>query len=438
MALINKLFIVFSVAVIMVACSPIEPQLTSGFTPTIVAPTVVLTSTVESTRTPTAKPNEYHIELVRPSSNDTYPDSVWMAIESGFFENQEKGWQSIIDYYENAKESDRPLFAQEPGSETSTLIFKYILDIDNPDNTQNIIVALESSDYPNTAILPPIDFEKSDGLSVYFKESLPYEKSGHEVPSHLMPTFLTIDANEESVSTGKMQERFLGTTLVNKGGELVRIDSEGKVIAKIGVKQKTKEARWVRPMMEYSGPDWEKYPLVTLDEIYNGQILYDYEVQTAFTPGERKFPTSWRKRSSDYGCTYWTDPLSEALDYMYDKYPITTRLDNGKLFIMEVQQVNMGDEQHFLHYTNGVVGTPYLGVEFDKSQESMPGSYSPPGTISYFGISPSDLKKDSQFYAKGGELEKIMDDWLIVNKGQVAKGDIDRVIMIASGATPRN
>lgn len=449
------------------ACSPrtvdakdilsLTPAETQEYIPepaeTEVLPT--LTVTPEPSLTPTTKPTEAPTperpeELKEVSSSkDTswideysknYSDELWAAITLGEFKEQEKAWGEMIqNFYGNAENA--PFFSQEPGSEKSSLVYVYLEDQNNPGS---VIVALASPDYPNKFIFPPFDFSKSKGLDVKFLETLPNVEVGHLIPDELMPTFLTVQADETSVQAegeegiGGVQRRFIGTELKNIGGELVRIDSEGKVIAKIGVKQESLEARWVRPMMEYSGPDWEKYPLVSLeDDIYNGAILYDYEVQTSFTPGERKFPTSWHKRSSEYGCTYWTDPIREAFDYLNDKYTITTRLGNGKLSIIEVQQVNMGDKQHFLHYTKGFVGRQYLEAGFDKSQASMPGSCSASGSTLPFGISPSDLKKDKDFYARGGELEKMMDEWLIVNKGQVSKGDIDRVIIVAQGLTAK-
>ena len=275
---------------ILSACNAVSSTpLSESTEPPSSPPTSSPVPTITITPAPTIAPTEVPL-FVRPESVDDsifkYTEEQLDAIHSGKYQEGEEVLVGWLDFWRNSQvETGEPL-----NLEVMPLKYIYLFNIDNPENTQNVIVALESSDYPNTVILPPIDFEKSDGLSVYFKESLPYEESGHEVPSHLMPTFLTIDANEESVSTGKMQERFLNTTLTNKGGELVRIDAEGKVIAKIGVKKKTKEARWVRAELctDYSNPD--NYTTVTIDEIRKGQILFDEEIHAKPFPLDTEFP----------------------------------------------------------------------------------------------------------------------------------------------------
>lgn len=256
-----------------------EPTITPSLT---VTPIPSTTPTPEPTIEPTEAPS-----IVRPESVEDsifkYTQEQLDAIHSGVFQEGEDVLAGWLDYWLTGK----PETGEELNFKTMPLTYIYLFDADNLDN---MIVALESPDYPNTAIFPPIDFEKSKGLDVYFMESLPYEKEGHSIPPHLMPTFLTIDADQKSVDDLKMQARFLGTTLTNKGGKPVRIDKEGKVVAKIGVKQESLEARWVRAELctDYSNP--ENYTTVTIDEIRSGQILYDEEVQAEPFPESVEFP----------------------------------------------------------------------------------------------------------------------------------------------------
>lgn len=272
------------------ACTP-PPVITPERTQTQpVTPTPSQTPTVAPSEKPTIAPT---IEptagpsIVRPESGIKtviqYTQEQLDAIQSGKFQEGEDIMSGWLDFWL----SGRPEPGEDLNFKTLPLTYIYLFDVDTLDN---VIVALESPDYPNTIILPPIDFTKSKGLDVHFIKSLPYEKDGHSVPAHLMPTLLTDYANEESVESGKMQKRFLDTTFTNIDGSPARINQEGKVIAKIGVKPETQEARWVRAELctDYSNP--ENYTVVTLDEIRSGQILYDEEIFAEPFPEDVVFP----------------------------------------------------------------------------------------------------------------------------------------------------
>lgn len=281
------LFIGIILTSLFSACTP-PPVITPERTQTQpVTPIPFQTPTVEPGEEPTIAPT---IEptagpsIVRPESGIKtviqYTQEQLDAIQSGKFQEGEDIMSGWLDFWL----SGRPEPGEDLNFKTIPLTYIYLFDVDTLDN---VIVALESPDYPSIAILPPINFATSKGLHVEFATT-PENASD--------PLFLTVVADEASVQNegdegiGGVQRRFINTTLANVNGELVRINNEGKVVAKIGVKPETQEARWVRAELctDYSNPD--NYTVVTLDEIRSGQILFDEEIFAEPFPADVEFP----------------------------------------------------------------------------------------------------------------------------------------------------
>lgn len=430
---------------------PTEPE--NAVATAITIPTI--TPTTEPTAIPTAIPTEKPTEVptpVRPGSGGMYSEAIWSAIESGYFEKQEKGWQTILNYYGNAKESDRPFFAQELGSTKANLVYKYFVDLKHPNDPSKVIVGLESGaipgqesgSYKNAVAFPPIDFTKSKGLDVYFMESLPYEKDGHSIPTYLMPTFVTIDANEESVASGKMQERFINTTLANIDGELVRINSEGKVVAKIGVKPETQEAKWVRPLCtDYSNP--ENYTPITIEEIQDGTILYDENVQAKPFSESVVFPDSYKFEEGRIGDAVialdkegkrYLDYFESAFFYKIENVVLNTSVGEQRPYVMTQQYYQKDNTPGFIKvlYTARISDPTNLIKYFAGSDQVVLPQYSiknihrDEAVISYRG---------NIFKSQESKSDVIKRYWIeYFTTGQIPK-ELSKIIFLTSSVTQK-